>query len=127
MRSSDELEYLSDDDGSTKPMDISLNGSLNGHSVGFWTQSSVAYQFEASQVALDDLMATNDKTATSDEESDLPPGTTTQEHHKVRSRSTSVEDEEEELGDRSKDDRKKMRAALSNSMGQDIHSMANSK
>lgn len=129
MRSSNEIEYLSDesDDGSTKPMNISLNGSQNTYSAGFWTQSSVARQFAASAVNLNDLTTTSEQTGTSEEESDLPTATATQEKEKVRSRSTSVEDEEEELGDRSGDDRKKMRAALSHSMGQDIHSMANSK
>lgn len=142
MRSSDELEYFSEDDGSTKPMNISQNSGLRALSSGFWTQSSVARQFEASQVALDDSTATPERTATpddehnlsssslsatSDEELNQPTAKSTRDNDKIRSRSTSVEDEEEELGAPSTDKRAKLRAALTSSMGREIHSIANLK
>ncbi len=147
MRSSDELEYFSEDDGSTKPMNISQDSGLRALSSGFWTQSSVARQFEASQVALDDSTATPERTATpddehnlsssslsatSDEELNQPTAKSTRDNDKIRSRSTSVEDEEEEeeeeeLGAPSTDKRAKLRAALTSSMGREIHSIANLK
>ncbi len=125
MQQSDELEYLSeDDDGSTKPMDISLNRSLDGYNPLFWTTQSIAHQFEQSCIPLDDSTTQSKSEITSEEESDQPVTAAIEKQDKTRSRSSSTEKVDIESEGSPSTNRKKMRAALSDSMGLNIHAMA---